>query len=399
MMKTTYKLAWAIIPLAVSINTYADQQILDDLIVGGSACIGQDCVNGENFSFDTLRLKENNLRIKFDDTSSTGSFPSNDWQITANDSTNGGQNKFSIDDVSGSKTPFTIEASAPNHSLYVDDGGRIGIGTSTPVVELHVVNGDSPTMRLEQNGSSGFTAQTWDVAANETNFFIRDATNGSKLPFKIRPGAPTNSLYIDTDGDIGLGTASPDSKLHLYSNSGNTSIHVEDVNSSVVNNRVLLRLTNNGSPRIEFENTANPATLFQINGNINDTFVITNKATDAKEFVLDSVGNLTLTGSLITSGIACSSTPCDGVFKSDEYQVESIEEHANYMWKNAHLVGVGPTGKNEPFNLTEKTVGILHELEKAHIYIEQLNKKIATKERSIESLSKRLEKLEQKSNL
>ena len=44
-----------------------DFLIIDDLIVDGSACIGFDCVNGESFGFDTLRLKENNLRIKFDD--------------------------------------------------------------------------------------------------------------------------------------------------------------------------------------------------------------------------------------------------------------------------------------------------------------------------------------------
>jgi hypothetical protein len=192
-----------------------DQVIVDDLIVDGSACIGQDCVNGENFGFDTLRLKENNLRIKFQDTSNSGSFPTNDWQLTANESDNGGLNKFSIDDIDGGKTPFTIEAGAPNHSLYVDDGGRIGFGTSTPVVEMHSVDGDTPTLRLEQNGSSGFTPQTWDVAGNETNFFVRDVTNGSKLPFKIKPSAPTNSLVINTDGTVGIGTLTPDYDLEV----------------------------------------------------------------------------------------------------------------------------------------------------------------------------------------
>ena len=196
-----------------------DQVILDDLIVDGSACIGQDCANGESFGFDTLRLKENNLRIKFQDTSNSGSFPSNDWQITANDSSNGGANKFSIDDIDGGRTPFTIEAGAPSNSLYVDDGGRVGFGTATPVVELHVKDGDTPTLRLEQDGSSGFTAQTWDVAGNETNFFVRDATNGSKIPFKIIPTAPTNSLYVAADGSIGLGTASPGFPVHLLTNS------------------------------------------------------------------------------------------------------------------------------------------------------------------------------------
>lgn len=196
-----------------------DQVILDDLIVDGSACIGQDCVNGESFGFDTVRLKENNLRIKAQDTSNSASFPTNDWQITFNDSSNGGANKFSIDDIDGGRTPFTIEASSPTHSLYVDNGGRIGFGTSTPVVELHSKNGDTPTLRLEQDGSSGFTPQTWDVAGNETNFFVRDASNGSRLPFKIRPGASDNSIYIDTDGDIGMGTSAPTSGAALDINS------------------------------------------------------------------------------------------------------------------------------------------------------------------------------------
>lgn len=203
-----------------------DQVILDDLIVDGSICVGFDCVNGENFGFDTLRLKENNLRIKFQDTSTSASFPSNDWQITANDSSNGGANKFSIDDIDGGRTPFTIEASAPSHSLYVDDGGRIGFGTSTPVAQLHVKDGNTPTLRLEQDGSSGFTPQTWDVAGNEANFFIRDATNGSELPFRIVPGAPSNSIYIASSGYLALGHTSPDTIIHAK-NASNPAIRAE----------------------------------------------------------------------------------------------------------------------------------------------------------------------------
>lgn len=232
-----------------------DQVILDDLIVDGSACIGQDCVNGESFGFDTVRLKENNLRIKAQDTSASASFPTNDWQITFNDSSNGGANKFSIDDIDGGRTPFTIEASAPSHSLYVDDGGRIGLGTSTPVVELHMPSGDTPTMRLEQDGTSGFTPQTWDVAGNETNFFIRDATNGSKLPFKIRPSAPTNSLFIDTDGDVGLGTASPSARLDVIGTTelnGTTEILATNLAAAADANQILAVDFNTTIPGVMF---------------------------------------------------------------------------------------------------------------------------------------------------
>ena len=201
-----------------------DQVILDDLIVDGSICVGQDCVNGESFGFDTLRLKENNLRIRAVDTSSTSSFPSRDWQITFNDSANGGANKFSIDDIDGGRTPFTLEAGAPSHSLYVDDGGRLGLGTSTPVADVHVKSGNTPTLRLEQDGSSGFTPQTWDVAGNEANFFVRDATNGSTLPFRIHPGADTNGLVIDANGTVGFGTNDPDGQLNLSKTNANFMI-------------------------------------------------------------------------------------------------------------------------------------------------------------------------------
>src|SRR5436853_6950993 len=85
----------------------ADFLIADDLIVQGSACVGLDCVDGESFGFDTIRLKENNTRIKFDDTSTSPGFPNNDWQLTANDSASGGLNKFSIENITAAPVPFT----------------------------------------------------------------------------------------------------------------------------------------------------------------------------------------------------------------------------------------------------------------------------------------------------
>jgi hypothetical protein len=53
------------------------------------------------------------------------------------------------------------------------------------------------------------------VAGNEANFFIRDVINGSRLPFRIRPCAPSDSLFIASDGDVGLGTQSPGAKLEI----------------------------------------------------------------------------------------------------------------------------------------------------------------------------------------
>ncbi len=195
-----------------------DQVIADDLIVQGSICGGLDCVNNESFGFDTLRLKENNVRIKFDDTSTAAGFPNNDWQLTANDSASGGANKFSIDDITNSKTPFTVTANSPTNSIFVASTGKVGFGNASPVLNLHITATDTPAIRQEQTNGGGFTAQTWDIGANEANWFVRDVTGGSRLPLRIRPGAPTSSVDIQASGNVGIGTASAAFPLDVTAN-------------------------------------------------------------------------------------------------------------------------------------------------------------------------------------
>lgn len=316
------KIAIAVVLAGLLAPLSADQVIPDDLVVQGSLCTGFDCANNENFGFDTIRLKENNLRIKFEDTSATGSFPSNDWQITANDSASGGMNKFSIDDITGGRTPFTIEAGAKSNSLYVDDYGRVGFGTSIPVTQLHSVNNNTPTLRLEQDGSGGWTPQSWDIAGNEANFFIRDVTNGSRLPFRIQPGAPTNALTLRSDGKVGIGTWSPDASLHVIgqmlvsdtdSNTAPESpLHIKL--STGIDWTKMLTLTANGKPYIRMESIAESksyhiamdGTRFAIadtastGGRIwlqsDSSVIMGSKAVQA--FYLSSSGDLTIAGTL-----------------------------------------------------------------------------------------------------
>jgi len=201
---------------------FFDFVIADDLIVQGSACVGLDCVDGESFGFDTIRVKENNTRIQFDDTSTSAGFATNNWQIRANAQGSGGGAFLAFVDqgaTGNSETGtlvFQVDAGAPANSLRVSSGGNVGIGTATPVLDLHANTTDTPAIRLEQNNAGGFTAQTWDIGANEANFFVRDVTSGSRLPFRIRPGAPTSSIDINASGNVGIGTASPAGKMHIF---------------------------------------------------------------------------------------------------------------------------------------------------------------------------------------
>jgi hypothetical protein len=77
---------------------------------------------------------------------------------------------------------------------------------------------------LDQDASYGWSPQKWDICGNESNFFIRDATHASKLPFRIEPDAPTNSIFIKENGYVGLGTGSPSFPLELETTGENAAI-------------------------------------------------------------------------------------------------------------------------------------------------------------------------------
>ncbi|GAA4275274.1 T9SS type A sorting domain-containing protein [Aquimarina gracilis] len=215
--------------LLLSTALFSQDQVFNtDVIVQGSMQIGGDAQNNYSFGSDTFVMSENNLRMLFEDTSASASFPGNDWRFTFNDNSNGGDNYFSIDDVTGGKKPFRIDAGAPNNAFRIADNGNIGIGTNSPGdIELNILDNDTPTLRLGQNG--GFGTQVWDVAGNEANFFIRDVTNGSKLPFRIQPKTPQNTLTLRSSGTVGIGTWGPNS---------NASLHMSATNKGLLINRM-----------------------------------------------------------------------------------------------------------------------------------------------------------------
>jgi hypothetical protein len=339
-------------------------------------------------------MMENNLRIFFDDTSSLAGYPTNNWRIVANDSASGGASHFSIDDVDEGSTPFRIEAGAPNYSLYVEDMGRIGIKTSTPAVEIHVKDGDSPTLRLEQDGSYGFTPQTWDICGNETNFFVRDATGGSRLPLRIRPGAPTSSIDIATSGNVGIGTGSPAASLHISRSDATAKLEVEETNSTAAT-RTLAYLVNNGGVRFDLEDTATGVTwVFQ---NQTSNFEITKAGTGIRELSLDGSGNLTITGTMtVRSGHANQTTYPDFVFEP-EYPLMPLNQLQEYITENKHLPEIpdAETLTENGLNMTEMQLKLLQKVEELTLYTLDQERTIRAQQTEIEQLRTDKEEIEQ----
>jgi uncharacterized coiled-coil protein SlyX len=229
----------AAVLLVFASTARADVVVPDDQDVQGSLCAGLACADGEPFgASDTAKLKSDNPGLLFDDTSS-GGVADRDWALQAND-LGSSANAFFLRDITGSSTPFSVFAGAPTDALRIAANGNIGLGTDNPALDLSIRTGDTPAIRMEQTNLSGFTAQTWDIGANEANFFVRDLTGGSRLPFRIRPGAGTSALEIASNSNVGFGTASPNFPL-------------DAVKTGV--GGPMQRLANNGPSSLRFENT------------------------------------------------------------------------------------------------------------------------------------------------
>jgi hypothetical protein len=177
-------LAFLSTALAVPVPAGAQEVIADDLIVQGDLCAGIDCIAAEVFGLDSVKIKENNTRLLFEDTSTTAGFASTDWRLVANDTTSGGVNRFSIEDATAATVPFTIRGAAPSNSLFISNLGRVGIGTSTPDARLDVEASGSTEMRLTITGGN-----VWRI--------LNDATG-----FGIQLSGSPRAVNVDTDGNM-----------------------------------------------------------------------------------------------------------------------------------------------------------------------------------------------------
>jgi hypothetical protein len=199
-----------------------------ELIVQGGACIGASCEEDDGHS--TFRLKTGHPVLIFDDQPDGGITATHPWALVANEVFGPGEYFTLLDNETGHR-PFTVEAGDTSHALYVRANGNLGLGTATPAEDVHLKRGNQPTIRLEQDASDGLGWRIWDVGANHGELFVRDAT-GASLPFRIQGGAPTNSLLVATNGNVGIGTYTPSERFHVFENMNkNTVLTVENLSS------------------------------------------------------------------------------------------------------------------------------------------------------------------------
>ena len=145
-MKAIQTLIPCIASAVFTLAAVADQVIPDDQVVEGSLCVGADCLDGEIFDFDTVKLKTDDPLIRFLDTSNSGSFPTNDWAMGITDNALPGPARFFINDISGGNTVLLMEAGA---------SGGIALGAGSAVESNAISVGSAGSERRIMHVADG----------------------------------------------------------------------------------------------------------------------------------------------------------------------------------------------------------------------------------------------------
>ncbi len=196
--------------------------------------------------------------------------------------------------TNSSNARFRIfNGASENNGFSILENGKIGMGLAAPTTLLHLQNGntfsggDNPSFNsvpsvyvynsnnastsahaivaLRTNGNSGGNPYlSFDIDGIQGHSLGIDNADGDK--FKLHNNwnfnnSNTPALTITTDGKMGVGTASPQRKLHVQS-SDNNSIYIESTTSD--NNGMILMNANTNS---NWNNNYHEFLIFQNQGN------------------------------------------------------------------------------------------------------------------------------------
>ena len=182
---------------------------------------------------------------------------------TAFITTNAVNADFTIETTSGGLTRI---GTSGNNLAINSGGGNVGIGTTT-------ITNERLTVAHTTANASALLVYTTGLAAGQSyGATIIGGTNSSDASFRVfNQGAGTNYFTVRGDGNVGIGTPSPTSKLEIQNSPAN------DWGISVWGNTttgqsyggIVRGGTNSNDVAFRVNNAANSSTYFTVQGNGN----------------------------------------------------------------------------------------------------------------------------------
>lgn len=283
---------------------------------------------------------------------------------------------------------YQFDASGHTQVLSATQNGNVGIGTTSPSSKLHIVNSSSTLgTAIKAEGVNGHIRLFETDGSNPSTDYTQIERNSDA--FHIYQKGATGFIHALTatqDGEIGIGTSSPQSKLHVSNgvlqidgageiwSANNWKTRIKSPISSAwvttvpstENNRYMgIGMTNAGWYFIQSDDpsgtSSNPACY--------PFFVTQNGKVVTREV------QVTLNGW------------CDYVF-DDEYELKGLEEVKSYISTNKHLPEV-PSEKEvleNGVNLGDMDAILLKKIEELMLYTIQQEEKIKKQQEQIDLL-------------
>ena len=302
--------------------------------------------------------------------------------------------------------------------MNIMPNGRIGIGTENPLNKLHVVgNTDDlvPTdarisienkhddsekselcFRQPDTGAGAWCIGTDFWAQNDDDFFIWGGGADG--------GGADGRFYIDSTGNVGIGTNNPQALLHVQGDpdighdppwwyDGEILFEADVITARDSSPTIKLETTNwNGAPHLNWKlvgaTSGGADGKFFIKsytdaGVISDRFVIDGNngrvgiGMTNPSAKLEVNGNIKVTGgSFIDDGTTL--TVPDYVFDS-EYDLKSLSEVEKFVLENKHLKGLPDMDDTEGWaelSMQDRDMKLLEKIEELTLYIIELEKRV-----------------------
>jgi len=210
---------------------------------------------------------------------------------------------------------MTFHTNGGSERMRIDSSGNVGIGTSSPDQTLHVWKGNaggvasasSAVITIENSSDACLQFLTPNTAANQIRFGdVQDNGSGiieynhNNAYMAFNTNGPER-MRIDSSGNVGIGTSSPQRTLHVHDD----STYIQLTNDTT-------GTTSSDGFRMGY---FTGQTIFTMNQQENDSLAFSTNNTERMR--IDSSGNLIVGGTSaagVTSGGIFYATPSSGVY-------------------------------------------------------------------------------------
>ena len=231
--------------------------------------------------------------------------------------------------------------------MVIDGVGNVGIGIANPDTELHV-KGGATVANFEGTGGSVFIG----LKDSDDGTVGYMGVDGGKIKFQTSGSGYSDKLVIDTAGNVGIGTTSPDALLDIESTTAPT-----------------LRISNGGgtspSPKLEFFRQSGVSSHIQYDvankilttDNVHASGVINYKINGSEKMRITSAGDVVVGKTAVNVGTDGIELRANGLLAASRTGTSSN----NVAYFNRNPDGGGNFGDGEVIQLRKNNtvVGVL----------------------------------------